>query len=98
MGLLATELWQAEHNLFCLQLLKPVEVDVTDPFVPHVNVRFNLLSLGKHCGADDIRLEDEHSPFLAPLHDNLEPDFEMSEPDLYSFVDDLTDQLTPGSW
>ena len=34
MGLPATELWQTEHELFRLQFLKPLIVDVADPLVP----------------------------------------------------------------
>ena len=68
---------------------------MVDPFVPQVDVGFDLFSLGKHRGAHVIHLEDEHPPFLVPIRDDLAFFFdeasEMSEPDLHSLVDDLTD-------
>ena len=94
MGLLATKLRQAKHKLFCLQLLKPLKIDVANPRMPQVNIRFDFLSIGKHCGADVICVEDEHPPFSLPLRDDLPFFFdeapEMGEPDLHSLIDYLS--------
>ena len=71
LGLPATKLRQTENNLFCLQILKPLVIDVVDPLVPQVDVRFHLLSFGEQCGADVIGVEDKHPPISAPLRNNL---------------------------
>ena len=64
--LLATEL-QTKYNLFQLQVLKPPVVDVANPLVPQVDIRFDLLSFGKQGGADIVGVEDEHPPILVPF-------------------------------
>ena len=82
-------------QLFRLKILNPLEINVTNPFVPLVDVQFDLLTLGKHRCANAIHLADEHPPFQAPLYDDVAFFFfdkapEMSEPDLHSLVDDLS--------
>ena len=47
----ATKFGQSEHNLFRLQVLKPLIVNVAYPLVPQVDVRLEFLSLCEHCGA-----------------------------------------------
>ena len=82
--------------MFHLQFLKPLMVDMVDSLMPEVDVRFDLLSFSKQCGADVICIEDEHPPFLVPLRDDLAFFFdeapEVGEPDLYPLIDDLSDR------
>ena len=59
--------WQTENNLFRLQVLKPPIIDVANPLVPQVDVRFDLLPFRKHSGADIISVEDEHPYVSTPL-------------------------------
>ena len=73
-----------------------MEINVADPLVPHVDVRFDLLSFIKHSVADVIRLEDKHPPFSAPLHNDFAFFFYeaavVSEPNLHALIDDLFDR------
>ena len=46
LGLPATKLWQSEHNLFQLQILKPLVVDVTDRLVPEIMFDLIFCPLG----------------------------------------------------
>ena len=93
---MASELRQAEHNLFRLQLLKPSKIDVADPLMPQVDIRFNFLSFGEHCSADVVRVEDEHPPFSSILCDDLSFFFneaaKVGEPNLHSLFDNLSDR------
>ena len=41
----------------------------SEPIASQVDVRLDLLSFRKHCGASLIGVEDKHPPFTAPLHD-----------------------------
>ena len=95
LGLVATEFWQFEHNLFRLQVLKPLVLDVAYPLMTQVDIRLDFLSFPEHSGAYVIGVKDEHPPISAPLRNNvaffLNEAPEMSEPDLDPLVDDLSD-------
>ena len=94
MGLPAIEFWQSEHNLFLLEVLQPLVVDVAYPLMPQVDIRLDFLSFREHGGAYVISVEDEHPPIFAPLCNNLafflNEAPEMRQPDLHPLVDDLT--------
>ena len=90
----ATELRQTENNLFRLQVLKPMVIDVADSVVPKINIRFNFLSFGDQSGADIIGVEDEHPPISTPLRNNLalflDEAPKVRKPHLHPLVNDLT--------
>ena len=94
LGLSATKFQQSENNLFRLQILKPLVVDVANPLVPQVDVRLDLLPFRKHNGADIISVEDEHPPVSTPLRNYpalfLDETPEVRKPHLHSLVDDLS--------
>ena len=96
LGSPAAELRQTKNNLFRLQVLKPLVVDVAYPLVPQVDIRLDLLSFGEQRGADIIGVEDEHPPVSAPLRNDLTlflneaPEVHKSH--LHPLVDDLTDR------
>ena len=96
MGLLATEFRQSEHNLFRLQVLKPLIVVVAYPLMPQVDIRLDFLSFREHGGAYVIGVEDEHPPISAPLRNNLafflDVAPEMCESNLHPLVNDLSDR------
>ena len=46
-------------------------VDMVDPLMPQIDMRFNFLTFGKQRGADFIRVEDEHPLFSMPFRNNL---------------------------
>ena len=96
MGLLAIEFRQSEHNLFQLQVLKPLVVDVAYPLMPQVDIRLNFLSFREHGGAYIIGVEDENPPISASLHNNLalflDEAPEMRKSNLHHLVNDLSDQ------
>ena len=71
MGLLATEFRQSEQNLFRLQLLKPLVVNVAYLLMPKADIRLDFLSFREHEGAYIIGVEDEHPPISVPLCNNL---------------------------
>ena len=95
-GIPATEFRQSEHDLFRLQVLKPLIVDVAYPLMPQVDIRLDFLSFREHGGAYVIGVKDEHPPISAPLRNNLafflDKAPEMREPDLHPLVDDLSDR------
>ena len=76
-----------------MQVLKPLIVDVVNPLMPQVDIRFNFLSFGKHCGVNIVCVKDEHPPFSSPLHDDfpffLDEATKVGEPDLHPLVDAL---------
>ena len=67
LGLSTTEFRQSEHNLFRLQVLKPLVVDLAYPLMPQVDIRLDLLSFREHGGAYVIGVEDEHPPIFVPV-------------------------------
>ena len=94
--LLVTEFRQSEDNLFRLEVLKPLVVDVAYPLMPQVDIRLNFLSFHEQGGAYVIGVEDEHPPISAPLRNNLalflDEAPKMRESNLNPLVDDLSDR------
>ena len=69
---------------------------MTEPLVPQVNIRLDLFPFAKHSYANVIGLDDEHSPFMAPLCNDfaflLDVALVMSELDLHALVEKLSDK------
>ena len=73
LGLLATEFRQSEHNLFRLQVMKPLVVDVAYLLMPQVNTRLDFLSFREQGGPNIIGVEDKHPPVFAASYSMKHP-------------------------
>ena len=66
LGLPATKFQQSEHNLFRLQVLKPLIIYVANPLVPQVDIQLDFLTFCVQSGAYLIGIEDKHPPARHP--------------------------------